>query len=179
MKIKFTTLLLLVSLNYAFSQGNGKIENGTYVCNRFEWKIKIPKNYNLTKVQEIEASEKRGDTELKKTLPNNAKIQNRTHLVGFNLDSKNTFTAGIEPFNSNKITFEENEKMILDLLKQSYSQFKNAKCDFKTSYLKIGKYNFHKIKVQAYNASNSQLVLTQIYYNSCIKNYRYRRLGRK
>ena len=59
--MKITILLLLVSINYAFSQGNGKIENGNYVCNRFEWKINIPKNYNLTKVQELQTLEKKGN----------------------------------------------------------------------------------------------------------------------
>ena len=48
MKIKYTILLVLVLINNAFSQENGKIENGTYVCNKFEWKIKkdpIPKRF--------------------------------------------------------------------------------------------------------------------------------------
>ena len=171
MNMKITILLLLVSINYAFSQGNGKIENGNYVCNRFEWKINIPKNYNLTKVQELETLEKKGNTELKKNLPNNVTIQNRTHLIGFYLDSKNTFSASFNPFNNKKITFEENEKMTLNLLKQSCSKINNAKFDFKTSNIKIGKYNFHKIKVEGYNASNNQLVLTQIYYNSLIKGH--------
>ncbi len=122
MNMKITILLLLVSINYAFSQGNGKIENGNYVCNRFEWKINIPKNYNLTKVQELETLEKKGNTELKKNLPNNVTIQNRTHLIGFYLDSKNTFSASFNPFNNKKTTFEENEKMTLNLLKQSCSK---------------------------------------------------------
>ena len=171
MKIKFTILLLFVSINYAFSQVNGTVKDGSYVCNRFDWKINIPKNYTLTKVQELETLEKKGNTELKKNLPHNVTIQNIIHLIGFYLDSKNTFSASFTPFNNKEITFEQNEKRNLDLLKQSCSKINNAKFDFKTSNVKIGKYNFHKIKVAGYNASNNQLVITQIYYNSLIKDH--------
>lgn len=45
------------------------------------------------------------------------KYLDNAHLVGFNLDSKNTFSASFSPFDSDKITFEDNEKMIVSLLK--------------------------------------------------------------
>ena len=69
------------------------------------------------------------------------------------------------------MSLEEHKKFTVDLLKQSFGQIKNARFEIKTFDIKIGKYKFYKILVEGYNANNNKLVLSQIYYNSYIKDY--------
>lgn len=172
MKIKFIITLLLISINLVFSQGNGKIENGTYVCDRFEWKIKIPENYTLSKASELEELERKGNAIIKEDLPAKVELQKRTHLIGFNLDSKNTFSASFNPLkDTQKMTLEQHKNIMTDILKQSCSKIENATFEFASDDIKIGKYQFYKITVKGFTRTDNQLVLTQIYYNSFIKNH--------
>ena len=189
MKIKFIITILLVSTNIIFSQEkiirangneiittdnfkNGKVENGVYICDKFDWKIKIPESYSISKTKELEETEAKGNAELKKNLPDATTLQKRIPLIGFELNSQNSFSASLNALeNTKKMSLEEHKKFTVDLLKQSYRQIKNARFEFKTSHLKIGKYKFYKITVEAFNASNNKLVLSQIYYNSYIKNH--------
>lgn len=187
MKIKFITALLLISINLTFSQEkvirlngnetltinnpeNGKIENRIYSCNRFVWKIKIPESYAVLETKELEELENKGNAEIKKR-NENAKLQNSTHLIGFT-DSKNSFTSSFNPLDGlKKISLEEHKKLTIENLKQAFSTIKNAKFEFTTSDVKIGKHQFYKIKVEGFNASNNILVFTQIYYNSFINDH--------
>jgi hypothetical protein len=189
MKIRFIITILLVSTNIIFSQEkiiktngneiitadnfeNGKVENGVYVCDKFEWKIKIPENYTISKTKELQKTEAKGNAELKKNLPDGSKFQKRIHLIGFELNSQNAFSASLNALeNTKKMSLEEHKKFTVDLLKQSYGQIKQARFEFKTYDIEIGKYHFYKITVEGFNASNNKLVLSQIYYNSYIKNY--------
>ena len=189
MKIRLIIAFLITSINIAFSQEkviktngdeiitvnesqNGKIKNGFYICDKFDWKIKIPKNYIINEAKELKELERKGNAKLKKNLPDNVTLQNRTHLIGFQLNSKNTYSASFNPLeNTKKISLEEHKKFTVDLLKQSCAKIKNARFEFKTSDIKIGKYQFYKLTVECYNTSNNQLFLTQIYYNSYIKNH--------
>ena len=142
MKIKFIITVLLISTNIIFFQEkiiktnrneiitadnfeNGKVENGVYVCDKFEWKIKIPENYTISKTKELEETEAKGNSELKKNLPNGSKLQKRIHLIGFELNSQNSFSASLNALeNTKKMSLEEHKKFTVDLLKQSYGQIK-------------------------------------------------------
>lgn len=188
MKIKFIITIVLMSTNFIFSQEkiirtngneiitvdnseNGKVENGVYVCDIFEWKIKIPENYVISKNKELKETEAKGNAELKKNLPYGSKLQKRIHLIAFELNSSNTFSASFNSLeNTKKMSLEEHKNFTVDLLKQSCGQIKNARFEFKTSDIRIGKYKFYKITVEGFNASNNKLVLSQIYYNSYINN---------
>ena len=184
---KFTVLFLLLYMNI-FSQEKiknnddgidtitshtsetGKVENRIYNCGSFKWKIKIPENYFLTEEKELEKLEEKGNEEIKKNLQRNIRIQNRRHLIGFKLDNQNTFSASFNPLDkTQKITLDEHQKLILELLKKAFSKIENAKFEFKTSKEKLGDYQFYKIKVEGYNKLDNKLVITQIYYNSFIK----------
>lgn len=189
MKIRIIITLLIITINYTFSQEkvikskgietikvdnteSGKVENGIYTCNKFDWSIKIPENYTITNVKEIQQLEEKGNSEIKKNIPKNTFIEKRIHLIGFNLNSKNTFSAGLNLLDkTKKVTLEEHKKTTTELLKKTFSKIENARFEFEVTDIKIGKYKFYKIKVDAYNKSNNQLVLTQIYYNSFVKNY--------
>lgn len=69
MKTKIAFIFLFIVCNTGFSQENttktngnnrviidpvesGKIENGVYTCNLFDWKIAIPENYKITEKKE-------------------------------------------------------------------------------------------------------------------------------
>ncbi len=44
---------------------NGKIENNSNTCYRFDWKLKIPMNYEITDVKRIDELEKKDMKQLK------------------------------------------------------------------------------------------------------------------
>ena len=44
---------------------NGKIENNSYTYYRFDWKLKIPMNYEITDVKRIDELEKKDMKQLK------------------------------------------------------------------------------------------------------------------
>jgi hypothetical protein len=76
MKVRIIITFLLVSINICFSQENkksnkseiltvttrenGKVENGIYTCNLFDWKITIPENYKITDLKRTEELENKG-----------------------------------------------------------------------------------------------------------------------
>ena len=189
MKIKFIITILLVSINTIFSQEkiirtngneiitvdnskNGKVENGVYTCNLFDWKIKIPKNYKISDTKKLEEISAKGDDIIEKNLLDGTKLQKRNHLIGFELNSQNTFSANFNSLDNNKkMSLEEHKNFVINILKQSYGQIKNARFEFKTSDIKIGKYQFYKITVDGFSTTNNKLVLSQIYYNTYIKNH--------
>jgi hypothetical protein len=189
MKRKFIIALILISFNYSFSQdkiiktngneiitadreNNVKVENGIYTCTKINWSIKIPEKYTVTELTEIEKLEQRGNSEIKKNISEKSIIQKRIHLIAFGLNSQNTFSAGLNSLkNTKKVTLEEHKKFTTELLKNSVSKIENARFEFNVSDVKIGKYEFYKIKIEGYNKSNNKLVLTQIYYNCFINEY--------
>jgi hypothetical protein len=119
MKIKncLILLLLILSCTQLHSQDkiknegeieidapeNGRIQNGTYVCNRFGWKIRIPDGYEITSVKRVEELERKGYEAAKNSLPAGMQVrQNRPHLIGFGVDKKNTFSASFESLEGTK-----------------------------------------------------------------------------
>lgn len=187
MKHRFIITFLLISINFIFSQEkkvllrenefltidspeNGKTENGIYICNKLDWKIKIPENYIVIKQKQLQEMENKGNIELKNRV-NYRKNQNNNHLIGFKLDSKNSFTSSYTPLdNSSKYTLEEHKKLFVESLNKAFLSIEDAKFEVKVSDIKIEKYQFYKVKVEGYKISNNQLVLTQIYFNSLIDN---------
>lgn len=186
MIIKYLATILLISVNVIFCQEkiiktnvseiitadnseNGKVENGIYICNKFDWKIKIPENYNVIDTKKLEELERSGTNELKKR-NGNVKIENTIPLIGFNLDSKNSFSSNFNTLFETKFNLEEAKKASLANLNKILSTIKGANFKYTTTDVKIGKYEFFRIKVEGFNSDN-QLVLTQIYYNAYIQNH--------
>ena len=192
MKLKFTFLLVLLSSNFIFSQEklissnnkevsnvtpiedaeNGKIENNIYTCYRFDWKIKIPMNYEITDVKRIEELEKKGYEATKKELPNGTTVRpNRPHLIGFGVDKRNTFSSTFESLAGTKITsLEEHKKFIVQLFNDTYSKIETLKFEISSSNMKIGNYDFYKVQTKLYDSKTNELLLTQDLYNSFINN---------
>lgn len=186
MKLKFALLIFLIS-NCVFSQEkaiesnnketstvtpvdqteNGKIENNVYTCYRFDWKIKIPINYEITDVKSIEELEKKG---YEATNPNGTTVrQYRPHLIGFGVDKRNTFTASFEPLKGTKITsLEEHKNFMIKLLNDTYSNIETLKFELSSATMKIGNYEFYKIRTKLYDPKTNELLLTQDLYNSFI-----------
>ncbi|MEO0038427.1 MAG: hypothetical protein RIQ59_1638 [Bacteroidota bacterium] len=186
MKIKFIITFLLISTNIIFSQekiiktnGNeiitvdnvesGKVENGIYTCYMFDWKIKIPENYNVIDTKKLEELERNGNNEITKRT-DNVKVQNTIALIGFSLDKKNSFSSNFNPLSEPKYNLEEAKKASVANLNKILSTIKGAEFKYTTTDVKIGKYQFFRIKVEGFN-SNNQLLITQIYYNAYVQNH--------
>lgn len=186
MKQIFLFTILIIFSNSIFSQEkkeeikgdeliieipeNGKIENGTYICNRFDWKIVIPDGYTIIDQKRIEDLEAKGYKALKEELPNGIKINpHPTQLIGFGIDKYNYFKSSFESLTgTKKFTLEEHRKFSEQLLRDTYSKIKELKFELVSSDIKLGKYNFYKIQIRLYNAKNDKLLLTQELYNSFI-----------
>ncbi|MES2410637.1 MAG: hypothetical protein V4535_04245 [Bacteroidota bacterium] len=172
MKLKLILLILLLSSKCVFSQEveNGKIENNVYTCYRFDWKIKIPMNYDITDVKRIEELEKKGYEAMKKELPNGTAVrQYSPHLIGFGVDKRNTFTSTFESLKGTKITsFEEHKNFMIKLLNDTYSNIETLKFELSSETMKIGNYDFYKIQTKLYDPKTNELLLTQDLYNSFI-----------
>ena len=186
MKPKFLFILLIIFSDSLFSQEkkevikgdeliiqapeNGKIENGTYICNRFDWKITIPEGYEIIEQKRIEELENKGYKALKEELPNGIKVNpHPTQLIGFGIDKYNYFKSSFESLaGTKKFTLEEHKKFVEQLLRDTYSKIKELKFELVSSDIKLGKHNFYKIQIRLYNAKNDNLLLTQELYNSFI-----------
>jgi hypothetical protein len=189
MKLKFIFILLFIFNNLIFSQEkkevikadeliieipeNGKVENGVYICNLFDWKIEIPQGYVITDIKRIEELEKKGYEAVKKEVPKGMQVrQNRPYLIGFEIDKRNNFSSSFETLEgTKKVTLEENKNFVAKLLSDTYSKVEGLKFELNKSDLKIGKYDFYKIQVRIYNAKTDKLLLTQEFYNSFINNH--------
>lgn len=192
MNLKITLFTLIITSNFIFSQEkvivsndsqvltvtsideteNGKIENNIYTCYRFDWKIKIPMNYEITDVKRIEELEKKGYEATQKNLPNGTAVrQNRPHLIGFGVDKRNTFSSTFESLQGTKIvSLEEHKNFIIKLMNDTYSNIETLKFDLSSSDINIGKYNFYKVQTKLYDPKTNELLLTQDLYNSFINN---------
>ena len=151
---------------------NGKIENGIYTCYRFNWKIKIPLNYEITDVKRIEELDNKGYEAIKKVLPDGTTVRkNRPHLIGFGVDKRNTFSSSFENLAGTQITsFEEHKKFVIQLLNDTYSKIETLKFDLSSSTMKLGNYEFYKVQTRLYDPKTGELLLTQVLYNSFINN---------
>lgn len=189
MKLKFIFILVIIFSYPVFSQEkkeeikgdeliieipqNGKVENGVYICNLFDWNIEIPQGYVITDIKRIEELERKGYEAVKNEVPKGMQIrQNPPHLIGFEMDKRNGFSSSFETLEgTKKVTLEENKNFVAKLLSDTYSKIATLKFELNKSDLKIGKYDFYKIQVRLYHAKTDELLLTQEYYSSFINNH--------
>jgi hypothetical protein len=168
-------LIILTSCN-SNSQGieeNGKIENGIYTCNRFDWEIKIPDGYEIRTVKDEQDLEEVGYETVNDQMPDGITARkNRPYLIGFGTDEKNYFSASFEPLEgTKKMTLPEHQKFVAKLISDSYQTINGIKSEQELEYKKIGDYDFYIIKGKLYNQKKEELLLTQLIYNTYIKNH--------
>ena len=81
--------IILTSCN-SNSQGikeNGKIENGIYTCNRFDWEISIPNGYEIQTVKDEQDLEEVGYETVNDQVPDGMPVgKNRTNFTGLGID---------------------------------------------------------------------------------------------
>lgn len=188
MKVRIIITFLLVSINICFSQENkksnkseiltvttrenGKVENGIYTCNLFDWKITIPENYKITDLKRTEELENKGYEATKIANPNININPHPTQLIGFEKEKYTYFKSSFESLiGTKKMTLEEHKKFSQQLLSDTYSKIKEIKCEISSSDIQLGKYSFYKIEIRVYNPKNDSLLLTQELYNSFINNH--------
>lgn len=181
MKLKITFILLLTASNFLFSQEkvigpndeNGIVENNIYTCYRFDWKINIPINYEITDVKRIEELENKGYEAVSKELPKGTFVKpRRPHLIGFEVDKRNTFSSTFESLAGTKIvSLEEHKNFIVKLLNDTYANIETLRCESSSANMRIGKYDFYKVQTKLFDAKTGELMLTQDLYNSFINNH--------
>ena len=193
MKIQILILLLLISTFYSFSQEkiiktngneiisidspeNGKVENGVYICYKFDWKIDIPNGFSITDIERVKELEKKGYSAMKSELPKGTEIiKNPPHLIGFQKDKRNTFSSSFTSLKgTKKVTLEEHKQFVAKLTRDTYESMKGLKFEQTESNIKIGKYNFYKIQDKLYHPKTNELLLTQDIYSCYINDNLFR-----
>ena len=178
MKKKIFLLFLTIFItsfdtNSQVIEENGEIENGIYKCKLFDWQIKIPDGYEIRLLKVEQDLEEIGYNAAKENLPNGVKARkNRPYLVGFEIDESNYFSSSFEPLEgTKKMTLSEHQEFIANLIKDTYSDIKGIKSDQQLDNKKIGEYDFYIIKERIYNEKTDELLLTQLIYNTYVKNH--------
>jgi len=153
---------------------DGKIENGKYKCNLFDWQIEIPEGFTITSKERTKELEDKGYEAMKEHSSQGKNISRATTtLISFEKDKYNIFSANYESLvGKKKMTFDEYKAFMLKLLDETYSG-KGMKFDIKSSDMKLGKYDFNKIIVHLYHPKTDALILTQEFYSSYINNHLY------
>lgn len=149
---------------------NGNYENGVYTCNKFDWKINVPKGYSIRTIQQEDELEKVGYEALEKETFDGIGIKkNPPHLIAFGIDDLNSFTSTFESLKDTKImSIDEHQKFVANLLSKTYSNVKEIEFEKELSTENIGKYNFYKIQFKLYSEKTKELFLTQVMYNTYI-----------
>ncbi|MDW3209107.1 MAG: hypothetical protein R8N23_06065 [Reichenbachiella sp.] len=148
---------------------NGKIKDGTFYCDKFDWEIDIPEGYTITSLQEKEDLEELGYDAMKTEVPEGYEVrENRPHLIGFEIDEFNSFSSSLEPFGSTKMSMEEHQKFVSDLLKKTYNELEGVKFEQELSTENIGQRKFYNIKTKLFNQKTDELILTQVILNTKI-----------
>lgn len=153
---------------------DGKIEDGKYICNLFDWQIVIPEGFTITSKERTKELEDKGYEAMKEHSTQGKNISRATTtLISFEKDKYNIFSANYESLvGKKKMTFDEYKAFMLKLLDETYSG-KGMKFDIKSSDMKLGKYDFNKIIVHLYHPKTDALILTQEFYSSYINNHLY------
>lgn len=150
---------------------NGFISDGVFVCNKFDWRISIPKGYKIWNLEEKRKREKIGYQALKEEVPENYEINKEsTHLIGFEIDKYNYFSSSFEPFDNTGMTMKEHQKFVSDLLSNTYKKLDGIDFEIELSEEKIGKYDFYIIQTKLLKKQTDNLILTQVNYNTKIDN---------
>ena len=172
------TFLILISIFliscYSKSEKiteNGNYENGVYTCNKFDWKIKVPKGYSIRTIQQEDDLEKIGYEALEKETIDGIGIKkNPPHLIAFGIDDLNNFSATFESLiGTERMSIDEHQKFVANLISKTYSNVKEIEFEKKLSTENIGKYNFYKIQFKLYSEKTKELFLTQVIYNTYIE----------
>lgn len=152
---------------------NGKIENNTFICNQFDWKISIPEGFRVIELTKVQELEKKGMALIQTNNPISTTISTHpSHLIGFEKNKYNYFSSSYETLKGNKkITLEEHKSFSVQLLTNTYSKIKELKSEINTSYIQLGSHQFYKIMIRLYNTKNDRLVLTQEIYNTFINDH--------
>jgi len=151
---------------------NGKIEDGKYKCNLFDWEIEIPYDFTITSQERIKQLEDKGYAAMQENAAEGKNIKRETNnLIGFEKDRYNTFSVTYEALEgTKKISLEEHKQFIVKLLEETYSG-KGIKFDIAQSNLKLRNYDFYKVTVHIYHPKTDQLLLTQEFYTAYINNH--------
>jgi hypothetical protein len=151
---------------------DGKIEDGKYKCNLFNWQIEIPSDFTITSQESIKQLEDKGYAAMQENATEGKNIRRETNnLIGFEKDKYNTFGVTYESLEgTKKLSLEEHKNFIVKLLEETYTG-KGVKFDIAKSDLKLGKHIFYKILVHIYHPKTDQLILTQEFYTAYINNH--------
>lgn len=141
-----------------------------YTNAKIGWTITVPKGYQVLSKGRIEANEQRGRVAIGATVKDTAQIEGLQHLINFQKNQFNLFSATIEPFKLSKASdYEQNNQLVKKLVYEAYTN-QHIKIDTSSGKEVFGKRSFHAFYIKIYGP-NGFVIMNQHTYSALINGY--------
>jgi len=166
-------IFILVSCGQTKEQKNpdeGKITGNTYVSEEIGWSIQIPEDWELTTKEVVEALDQKGKTALEDELGQDIDTKALKHLLGFQKDKFNNFSATSEPFTEEfPGEYQQANRQLNEIIFNAFKS-KGIKADTSTGKVSIDGIDFNVLYSTIY-APDGTVILNQILYSKLINGF--------
>ncbi len=176
MKINIQLLLLSTILisacNHAKQEANGGInrKKETFLSKEIGWTVEIPEGFKSLSDNRVEVNAQKGKEAIEKASGETVQMTGLIHLINFQRNQFNSFTATIEPFSEARDgKYEKNNRLVKKLIFDTYV---NQKIKIDTSSAKelVKKRSFNVFLVKIYGP-NGDVIMNQLLYSQLIRGY--------
>ena len=154
-----------------FGGGNTPDTNGViYESKELGWSIEIPKDWEITSRDKVEASEEKGKSAIEKSSGLQIEMKNLKHLISFQKNQLNLFASTSEPFKEDfPGEYQESNKNLIRILYQTFVD-QGIKVDTASGKESIQGLEFNTFYTTVY-APNGKVILKQIMYSRLLNGY--------
>jgi len=166
----FILLALMCACNSSTKPKEEEPKLETYTNATIGWTISVPKGFQVLSKSRVEANEQKGRAAIGAIAKDTAKVEGLQHLINFQKNQFNLFSATIEPFKSNKVgDYEKNIQMVKKLVYDAYTS-QHIKIDTSSGKEVFGKRSFNAFYIKIYGP-NGFIIMNQHTYSTLINGY--------
>ncbi len=173
MKIHLLIGLLYLALFISCNNGTPKEEKvklETYTNRELGWTITIPAGFQSLSQSRIAANEQKGKEAIGKVAEGDIKIDSLRHLVNFQKNQFNSFSATIEPYIEKQAgAYTANNQLIKKMIYETYTNQK-IRVDTVSGKELINGKPFHAFYITIYGPTG-EVLMNQIMLNQLMKGY--------
>ena len=182
--MKYSLLLLSAILMFSgcrqkqsLKEKQQQIETGSlnemneYKSAEVGWTVNLPEDWPVLTKKERDKLNEKGLKAIEEN--NNIKVDvtGLRELINLKKDLFNSFISTIEPYSEKETgTYDENNKKIIDILKQTYAG-KGMKAEYDEGKEKIDGLEFYTFSTRIYSPDKSKIILYQKMYSRLINGY--------
>lgn len=148
----------------------GKINGVIYESKELGWSIEIPKDWEITSRDKVEANEEKGKSAIEKSSGLQIDMKKLKHLISFQKNQLNIFSSTSEPvIEEYPGEYEQNYRNLLKILCQTFVD-QGIKVDTASGKESIQGLEFNTFYTTVY-APNDKVILKQIMYSKLLNGY--------